>query len=71
MMYVARAKCGCVASALLDEGTDEETGQDLLGWCRQGYTVALEDRTEISAEKCLRHELGLLKRRLKWALNRN
>ena len=59
-IIVARLKCGCAASAWFDYRKEDakDFGRSVAEWMEKGYTVSLEDRTTISAEKCPLHRLG-------------
>jgi len=55
-MYVARLKCGCIASAWLGNKNEPELQDALKDWLKNGYVVKDENRTSISAEKCEKHK---------------
>lgn len=64
-ILVARMPCGCVASAYLDpNGTPEDIKDSLYSWVNQGLVVAYEERESLGPEKCVKHHLEQIDKRL-------
>ncbi len=65
MILVSRERCGCVASALLlPNPTVDEIKEFAWEELIKDMVVSWEDRETVSAEKCLKHELEQIRKRL-------